>query len=62
MVQKVKSKPENKSLPILMLTTEGHISLVKQAKEAGAVGWIVKPFKQNQLVQTVCHLTGERYD
>lgn len=62
MVQKVKSKPENKSLPILMLTTEGHISLIKQAKLAGAVGWIVKPFKHGQLVQTVCHLTGERYD
>jgi two-component system, chemotaxis family, chemotaxis protein CheY len=62
MVERVKSKPENKSLPILMLTTEGQLSLIKQAKQAGAVGWIVKPFKHVQLVQTVCHLTGERYD
>jgi two-component system chemotaxis response regulator CheY len=58
MVEKVKSKPENKSLPILMLTTEGQPSLIKRAKEAGAVGWIVKPFNATQLVQTAKHLTG----
>jgi len=57
MVEKVKAKPENKSLPILMLTTEGQPGLVKRAKEAGAVGWIVKPFNSSQLVQTVERLT-----
>ena len=59
MVEKIKGKPENQSLPILMLTTEGQSSLVKRAKEAGAVGWIVKPFKSSQLVQTVEHLTRD---
>jgi two-component system chemotaxis response regulator CheY len=59
MVEKIKAKPENKSLPILMLTTEGQASLVKRAKLAGAIGWIVKPFNPRQLVQTVNHLTGE---
>ena len=57
MVEKVKSQPENKSLPILMLTTEGQPSMVKRAKEAGAVGWLVKPFNSVQLVQTVSRLT-----
>jgi two-component system chemotaxis response regulator CheY len=57
MVEKVKSQPQNKSLPILMLTTEGQPSLVRRAKEAGAVGWIVKPFDSNQLVLTVERLT-----
>jgi two-component system chemotaxis response regulator CheY len=57
MVERVKSRPENKSLPILMLTTEGQPSLIKRAKEAGAVGWIVKPFDANQLVQAAKHLT-----
>jgi two-component system chemotaxis response regulator CheY len=59
MVEKIKGKPENKSLPILMLTTEGQMSLIKRAKQAGAVGWIVKPFKPTQLVETVSHLTRE---
>jgi two-component system chemotaxis response regulator CheY len=57
MVEKVKARPENKSLPILMLTTEGQPSMIRRAKEAGAVGWIVKPFDANQLVQTAKHLT-----
>ncbi len=57
MVEKVKSKPENKALPILMLTTEGQPSMIKRAKEAGASGWIVKPFDANQLVHTAKHLT-----
>jgi two-component system chemotaxis response regulator CheY len=56
-VEKIKSKAENKSLPIVMLTTEGQMIAVKRAKEAGAVGWIVKPFDPAQLVQTVSHLT-----
>ncbi len=57
MVKNVKAKPENKALPILMLTTEGEVSLIKRAKEMGAVGWIVKPFDPSQLIQTAKHLT-----
>src|SRR2546429_897392 len=48
MLEKIKDKPENKSLPILMLTTEGQLSQVMRAKRAGAVGWIVKPFDPMQ--------------
>ncbi len=62
MVEKIKAKPENQTLPILMLTTEGDVSLVKRAKQAGAVGWIVKPFNRIQLIQTVRHLTRELPD
>jgi|SRR6185437_570518 two-component system chemotaxis response regulator CheY len=57
MVERIKARPENKALPILMLTTEGQPSLIKRAKQAGAVGWIVKPFDANQLVETARHLT-----
>jgi len=57
MVERVKAKPEFGKLPILMLTTEGQPSLIKRAREAGAVGWIVKPFDANQLVQAARHLT-----
>ena len=58
MVESVKRKAENKALPILMLTTEGQPSMIKRAKAAGAVGWIVKPFNATQLVQTAKHLTS----
>ena len=57
MLDQVKGHPEHKALPVVMLTTEGQASMVKRAKEAGAVGWIVKPFKSPQLVQVVARVT-----
>ncbi|MFQ5598637.1 MAG: response regulator [Nitrospiria bacterium] len=58
MVVEIKKSPNNASLPILMLTTEGHPSLIKKAKEAGAIGWIVKPFNATQLIATAKKLTA----
>jgi two-component system chemotaxis response regulator CheY len=59
MVETVKRKQEHQALPILMLTTEGQPALIKRAKEAGAVGWIVKPFDANHLVLTARKLTAK---
>lgn len=58
MVAELKKNPANRALPIIMLTTEGQPALIKQAKEAGAMGWIVKPFNAGQLVATVKKLTA----
>jgi len=58
MVEAVKAKPENSSLPIVMLTTEGQPAMIKRAKDAGASGWIVKPFDAGQLVTAAQQLTG----
>ncbi len=58
MVSEIKKNPANRALPIIMLTTEGQPALIKKAKEAGAVGWIVKPFNAGQLVATVKKLTA----
>lgn len=53
MVEKVKSLPKNAALPMIMLTTEGQASLMRRAKDAGALGWIVKPFSPPQLVAVI---------
>jgi two-component system, chemotaxis family, chemotaxis protein CheY len=58
MVLSVKSNKKNETLPILMLTTDGQPALIKKAKEAGARGWMVKPFNPAQLVAAVQKLAG----
>ena len=43
----------NRCIPIVMLTTESQDSKKQEGKVAGATGWIVKPFKPEQLVAVV---------
>jgi two-component system chemotaxis response regulator CheY len=42
-----------KFAPILVLTTESQESKKMEGKEAGASGWLVKPFKPEQLTGVV---------
>ncbi len=42
-----------KFTPILMLTTESAMEKKKEGKEAGATGWIVKPFNPDVLLKTI---------
>lgn len=44
--------------PIVMLTTESHSDKKDLGRQAGATGWIVKPFKPAQLVSVVKRLLG----
>jgi two-component system chemotaxis response regulator CheY len=44
------------SVPILVLTTESGDALKQRAREAGATGWIVKPFDEEKLVQIIQRL------
>jgi len=58
LLEKVRADGRNVDLPILMLTTEGHPALISRAKQAGAKGWIMKPFKTELLVATVRRLAA----
>jgi len=42
-----------RSVPILILTTESDQAKKTEARAAGATGWIVKPFQQEQLLAVV---------
>lgn len=42
-----------KFTPILMLTTESALEKKQAGKEAGATGWIVKPFNPEVLLKTI---------
>lgn len=45
-------------VPILFLTTESDAEMKKEAKAAGATGWITKPFQQDQLLGVVKKVLG----
>jgi two-component system chemotaxis response regulator CheY len=42
-----------KDIPILILTTESQVSKKEEGKAAGAVGWLIKPFLPEQLINVV---------
>lgn len=53
LIRQVRGKPGYRFIPIIMLTTESQESKKQEGKQAGASGWIVKPFTPEQLVETV---------
>lgn len=53
LITEVRKIEQYKHLPILFLTTETQISIKKEAKDAGATGWIVKPFVFEKLISTI---------
>ncbi|CFX33180.1 Chemotaxis protein CheY [Candidatus Filomicrobium marinum] len=57
-IRKYRAHPSSAGVPIVFLTTESDEELKSQAKAAGATGWIVKPFKQDQLLAVVKKIAG----
>ncbi len=49
----LRADPNHKFVPIVLLTTESQDSKKQEGKAAGATGWIVKPFKPEQLLAVV---------
>jgi len=49
----LKSDPELKAIPVIMLTGEGQMSTVETALEFGADGYIQKPFTPKRLIQHI---------
>lgn len=58
LLRRLRALPAFRSTPILVLTTEMDPERKKQAKEAGATGWIVKPFNPEQLLGTIRRVVG----
>lgn len=53
LTRKLRAHPRYKNIPILMLTTESS-DLMKQAgRNAGATGWLVKPFDPTRLIEVI---------
>lgn len=52
-VQAVRNGNHGSHLPILALTTESAPELKQRARDAGATGWIVKPFDKDKLAAVI---------
>ena len=53
LIKELRGMAAYKFIPILMLTTESQVAKREEGKAAGASGWIVKPFKPEQLLAVV---------
>ncbi len=49
-IRAVRANATYRFVPVVMLTTESQADKKEQGKAAGATGWIVKPFKPEQLL------------
>lgn len=52
-IKSVRSNADFKTTPILFLTTESQTAKKMEAKEAGATGWIIKPFVPAKLLEAI---------
>lgn len=53
LIRALRAESSYRHTPILMLTTEGSVDRKREGKEAGATGWMVKPFDPAQLIATM---------
>ncbi len=58
LIKELRTLPDYKFTPILMLTTESAAEKKQEGKAAGATGWIVKPFEPEQLLSTIKKVLG----
>jgi len=59
LIQKIRDDGKHRFTPIVMLTTESSEEKKRAGREAGASGWIVKPFKPEQLLKVVKMVLGD---
>ena len=58
LIKAVRADQALKFLPMILLTTESHTDKKELGRQAGATGWIVKPFKPDQLLAVIKRVLG----
>lgn len=58
LIKSLRTLPNYKFTPMLMLTTESAADKKQEGKAAGATGWLVKPFNPEQLLITIKKVLG----
>jgi len=58
LTRELRDLTDYKYTPILTLTTESDKNKKQEGKNAGATGWIIKPFNPEQLLSTIKKVLG----
>ena len=58
LVAHLRTLPAYRLTPLLLLTTESSAERKQQGKQAGATGWMLKPFNPPQLLATLERVLG----
>ncbi len=56
LVRRLRALPSYRGVPLLVLTTESSMERKLEGKEAGATGWLVKPFNPDRLLSTIARV------
>jgi two-component system, chemotaxis family, chemotaxis protein CheY len=57
-IREVRKRPDAQGVPIVFLSTESEGALKDGAREAGATGWMTKPFDQAKLLSVMARVVG----
>lgn len=57
LIEALRTRPQHRDMPILVLTTESSDQKKARAREAGATGWIIKPFDPDKLASAIRRVT-----
>lgn len=57
-IRALRQRPDGQGVPVVVLSTDSSDALKQIAREAGATGWMVKPFDQDRLLAVVRKVFG----
>ena len=57
-IKAFRSDPSNRGVPILFLSTDTDGTLKNAARDAGALGWLAKPFEPPRLLAVTSKVLG----
>ncbi|MEZ5739142.1 MAG: response regulator [Burkholderiaceae bacterium] len=60
LIRELRKRSEFGTTPILVLTTESSDAMKSAGRDAGATGWLVKPFDPVKLIELIDYVTTPR--
>ena len=56
LIREIRSRSQYQSLPLVVLSTVDEEESLREGRQAGATGWVVKPFQPEQLLSVIDRL------